>query len=273
MVSKFLFVIAMLITVSLFERTSSAQLIVAHRGASFGAPENTLAAFRLAFEQQADGIEGDFYITKDRQLVCIHDADTERTGGTKRMVADSTLAELRELEYGNWKDAKFKGEPIPTFAEVFATVPNDKWFVIELKTGPEIVPLLRDELARLNTKPQRLLIISFNEDTVCACKQQMKEIRAHWLTGYKEDRATGIWHPTEQQVLESLRRSLADGLGTQGNRRIVTTEFLHSLQAHGLKEFHVWTVDEPADARFFREHGALGITTNRPGFMREALSN
>ncbi len=115
-----------------------AQVIVGHRGASFDAPENTIAAFKLAWEQQADGIEGDFYITKDKQVVCIHDADTKRTAGKKLVVAESTLTELRELEYGKWKDAKFAGEPIPTFEEVLKVVPSGKLFVIELKVGPDI---------------------------------------------------------------------------------------------------------------------------------------
>ncbi|MDP6721144.1 MAG: glycerophosphodiester phosphodiesterase family protein, partial [Pirellulaceae bacterium] len=94
------------------------QLIVAHRGASYDAPENTLAAFRLAWRQGADGIEGDFYLTKDGQIVCIHDADTKRTAGVSRQVAKSTLAELRELDVGRWKDEEFAGERMPTLQQV-----------------------------------------------------------------------------------------------------------------------------------------------------------
>lgn len=71
----------------------SAQVIVAHRGASQDAPENTIAAFKEAWAQNADGIEGDFYVTKDQQIVCIHDANTERTAGRKLEVANSTLAD------------------------------------------------------------------------------------------------------------------------------------------------------------------------------------
>lgn len=77
-----------------------AQSIVAHRGASFDAPENTLAAFNLAWEQGADAIEGDFYLTADQQIACIHDKTTKRTAGVELKVADSTLDQLRELEYG-----------------------------------------------------------------------------------------------------------------------------------------------------------------------------
>ena len=69
--------------------------IIAHRGASHDAPENTLAAFRLAWEQGADGVEGDYYLTKDGEVVCIHDATTGRTGDRDLKVASSTLAELR----------------------------------------------------------------------------------------------------------------------------------------------------------------------------------
>lgn len=86
------------------------QLIVAHRGASYDAPENTLAAFRLAFEKDADGIEGDFYLTSDNRIVCIHDSDTERVAGKKLIVAKSTLAELKQLDVGSWKDKKWHAE-------------------------------------------------------------------------------------------------------------------------------------------------------------------
>ena len=250
----------------------SAQVIVGHRGASFDAPENTVTAFQEAWRQDADGVEGDFYVTKDQHIVCIHDADTKRTGGRKLDVATSTLAELRKLEYGSWKDQKFRGEPIPTFAEVLAVIPRGKLFVIELKTGPEIVPLLKSELLRLKPDDKDLLIIAFNQDTVLAAKQQLPGIRAHWLTGYKQDKTTGRWSPDIKEVARALKATGADGLGTQGNRDVVTPEFVKSLRDQGMKEFHVWTVDEPADARYFQSLGAVGITTNKPAFIRTALS-
>jgi glycerophosphoryl diester phosphodiesterase len=254
-----------------FAAVAQAQVIVAHRGASFDAPENTLSAFHLAWEQNADGIEGDFYFTKDKQLVCIHDADTERTGGKKLIVADSTLAELRTLRYGGWKDARFKGETLPTFADVLATVPAGKQFVIELKTGPEIVPLLKAEIARLKPKLSDLLVISFHKETVLASKRELPEIRAHLLISYKRNEFAGTWSPTRADVAKALDESGADGLGTQGNGAVVTAGFIAYLRERGMREFHVWTIDEPRDARYFRSLGAIGITTNRPGLLREAL--
>jgi glycerophosphoryl diester phosphodiesterase len=76
--------------------------IVAHRGASADAPENTLPAFELAWKQGADAIEGDFHLTRDGKIVCIHDYDTQRVSGSKRVVKDSTLDELRALDAGAW---------------------------------------------------------------------------------------------------------------------------------------------------------------------------
>src|SRR5512138_390835 len=93
--------------------------IFAHRGASAHAPENTLAAFRLALEHGADGIELDAKLTSDGQVVVIHDQTVERTTGDPGMVRDMTLAQLKALDAGSFFDSAFTREPIPTLAEVF----------------------------------------------------------------------------------------------------------------------------------------------------------
>ena len=107
--------------------------LVAHRGASRDAPENTVPAFELAWRQGADAIEGDFRLTADGRIVCMHDADGERTGGRKLAVAAATLAELRQLDVGAWKGQAWKGTPPPTLAEVLATVPPGKSVYLEVK--------------------------------------------------------------------------------------------------------------------------------------------
>ena len=250
---------------------SKAQMIVAHRGASYDAPENTLAAFRLAWEQGSDGIEGDFYLTADGKIVCIHDPDTKRTAGAKRIVEQSTLAQLRQLEYGSWKDPKWKGEAIPTFEEVFRTVPDGKTFVIELKSKKAIVPVLAAELARLQTDSIRLLIISFDQETVQACKALMPSIGAHWLTKFELDEAKSSYHPTADEITATVRRLGADGVGMRAQREVVDTAFMRQLQAGGCNEFHVWTVDSIADAKYFQQLGVVGITTNRPREIGAAI--
>ena len=107
--------------------------IVGHRGASHDAPENTLAAIRLAWEQGADAAEFDVYLSKDGKIVVIHDKDTKRVAGVDRPVVGQTLDELRRLDVGKWKAPKFAGEKLPTLNEMLATVPAGKRVFIEVK--------------------------------------------------------------------------------------------------------------------------------------------
>ncbi|MCO6042484.1 glycerophosphodiester phosphodiesterase [Aeoliella sp. ICT_H6.2] len=250
--------------------SANAQLIVAHRGASHTAPENTLAAFRLAWEEGADGIEGDFYLSADNQIVCIHDKDTERTAGKKLIVEESSLEQLRALDVGSWKDAKYKGEKIPTLAEVLETVPEGKRMIIELKSGPEIVEPLQKVLADTDVPKDKMLIIAFDADTVLLCKRKMPEIKVHWLTGYKKSQF-GAWNPSLAKVVQTLRASGADGLGSNGKPDVFNEDFILRLKSAGLGEFHVWTIDDPKVAKFYIDQGAYGITTNRPGWLRKEL--
>ncbi len=253
-------------------RFSQAQFIIAHRGASNDAPENTLAAFRLAWTQGADGIEGDYYLSRDGHVVCIHDDTTKRTAGIDLKVAESTLEDLRKLDVGRWKDRQFAGERIPTLQEVVDTVPLGKRIVIELKTGPEIVAPMQEVLQASSLKPSQVLVISFDENTIAESKRLRPDIQAHWLTGYKPKDDVGPWTPTVEQIAETVRRIGADGVGSQARRSVLSGEFIRSLNMGGVKEFHVWTVDDATDARYYQSLGAVGITTNLPGVIRAELN-
>ncbi len=269
----FIFRIVVLVsTLALASSESSlAQMITAHRGASFDAPENTIAAFELAWQQGADAIEGDFYLTADNQIVCIHDRDTLRTGGRKLIVEESILSEMQELEFGSWKNKEFNGEPIPTLAQVMATVPEGKRFVIELKSDSRMVPFLVEELSRLAPSSQSLLIISFDAASIAMCKQQLPDVEAHWLTGFKS-LPDGAWTPNAQTIIATIRSTAADGVGMQGERQVLDAKFVETLTSAGCQKFHVWTIDSADDALFFQSLGACGITTNRPAFVRFSLS-
>jgi glycerophosphoryl diester phosphodiesterase len=246
-------------------------MIVAHRGASYDAPENTLAAFRLAWEQESDGIEGDFYLTADDRIVCIHDPDTQRTAGIKRIVEESSLAELRELEYGSWKDPRWHGEQIPTLRDVWETVPDGKLFVIELKSKESIAPVLADQLRRLDDGRIRVLIISFHQETAAACKALMPATRVHWLTKFSPDEAGTNFHPNVSTVAETIKRLGVDGVGMRAQREVIDLAFAEALKRMDCREFHVWTVDSIDDARYFQTLGVMGITTNRPAHLRAAI--
>lgn len=250
-----------------------AQLIVAHRGASHDAPENTLAAFRLAWEQDADAIEGDFHVTCDNQIVCIHDKTTERTAPKhpKLTVAETTLEELRNLDVGSWKDEKYAGEAIPTLSEVLATVPAGKQIFVEVKCGPEIVPLLKPQFENSGLRDEQIVIICFNETVITEVRRRMPQYKANWLTSYKANPEKTQWAPSVDEVLESLRRTNAKGLGTNGNIDVVNDAFVKKVVDGGF-EFHVWTINDALIARRFASLGARSITTDKPAAIRQAIA-
>jgi len=97
--------------------------IIAHRGASHDAPENTLAAVNLAWQQNADAVEIDVHLSRDGQIVVIHDENTRKTAGLNKNVSEQTLAELRRLDVGRWKGRQWAGEKIPVLAEVLGALP------------------------------------------------------------------------------------------------------------------------------------------------------
>lgn len=265
-------VLTILLCLNLFSaEVSHAQFIVAHRGASHDAPENTLAAFRLAWEQHADAIEGDFYLSKDGQIVCIHDKTTKRTapGQPVLTVAKSTLRELRTLDVGGWKDKRYESERIPTLMEVLDTVPVGKRIFIEIKCGPEIVPVLKQRLKASSLKPEQIVIICFNEKVVSQSRQTMPQYKANWLTSYRQATPKSAWKPTLDDVLRTMKRSGATGLGTNGNLKVIDQAFVRAVQAAG-REFHVWTVNDVKSASTFKSLGVQSITTDRPEFLRNA---
>jgi glycerophosphoryl diester phosphodiesterase len=245
-------------------------LIVAHRGASFDAPENTLAAFRLAWQQGADGIEGDFRLTADGRIVCIHDEDTKRVGGSQLIVKASAYAQLKGLDVGTWKGDRWRGESIPTLEDVLAVLPKGRLLFAELKTGPEIVAPLAEVLNRECVAPEQIVLISFNVHVMIACKQALPRFKRHLLVDYKQE--AGSWRPTADEVIARFRQAEADGLGTQNRPQHFNEDFRGRLRAAGIEKFHVWTVDSANEAEHYRALGAWAITTNRPAELRAALA-
>jgi glycerophosphoryl diester phosphodiesterase len=245
---------------------SSAPLIVAHRGASHDAPENTLPAFKLAWQQGADAIEGDFQLTRDGRIVCIHDPDTKRVTGIKRVVKDSTLDELRALDAGAWFKPAWKGTRLPTFSEVAATVPAGRKFYIEVKCGAEILPALLRDLAASGLTADQVVVISFKAPVIRELKKQAPQFTAYWLTSF--DKQSPL-NPTAAAVVATLGEIKADGFSSSADARMDET-YIKTIRAAGF-DYHCWTVDDPQVAKRFDRLGARSITTNRPEFLRNAV--
>lgn len=244
-------------------------LIVAHRGASHLAPENTLAAFALAWELGADMIEADFFLTADGEIVCHHDRTTKRTAGHDRPVAEQTLDELKTLDVGSWKQAKWAEERIPTLEEVLQTVPAGKAIFIEIKCGPEIVPYLLRIIKASDLELKQMIVISFKEDVIAEVESTLPAIETSWISDFEE--VNGRWQPTAQEVVETARRIQADSVDVHAEAGIVDEAFVRAVRQAGLG-FHVWTVNEPALARHMIALGADSITTDRPGWLRERIT-
>ena len=241
-------------------------MIVAHRGASHDAPENTLPAFELAWKQGADAIEGDFLLTKDNQIVCIHDGSTKRLAERNMAVRGSTLKELRELDVGSWKHEKFKGTKIPTIAEVLATIPKGRKIFVEVKCGPEIIPYLVKEIGQSKLKTEQVVLICFKHEVVKAFKQAMPKNKAYWLSSFKKDKE-GVWEPSLETVLATLKDTKADGLDSHKD---IPGSAARKIMKEGY-EWHAWTVNDVATAKKLKALGIHSITTDRPGMIKGSL--
>lgn len=242
--------------------------IIAHRGASKDAPENTMAAFRLAWLQKADAIELDIHLTKDGRIVVCHDANTKKTTGVDKTIAQSTLEELRTLDAGSFKGPQWKGEKLPTLEEVLAEVPQGKQAVIEVKCGPEALPELQRVLRAWGKAPTQAAVISFKEDVCAQAKKLMPDIPVWLIVSVSKD-LVGAWKPAANNLIRKAKAAGLDGLDL-GCKSPLDPAYIRQVKAAGLKCF-VWTIDDAALARSLAAAGVDGITTNRPEWVREQL--
>lgn len=236
--------------------------IIGHRGAAFDAPENTLASFRIAWEQRADAIECDVHLSKDGRIVVIHDDNTNRTAGVNKLVADQTLADLRRLDVGSWRGSSFAGEKIPTLEEVLTAAPGDKRTFIEVKRGPEIVPELKCVFAKI--RPERVMVISFSSEVIVAAKKELPAIAACWCVDL-----TPLDVRSTTSILTRATTIGADGIDVSVSP-LITADLVHQAKSAGL-EVYVWTVNDPVEAKRLVAAGVSGITTDRPGWLREQM--
>jgi glycerophosphoryl diester phosphodiesterase len=204
----------------------------------------------------------DIRLTRDAQVVVFHDATTRRIAGVDRLVADQTLAELQALDAGAWKGAAWASEKIPTLAEVLATVPKGKRVDIEIKGGVEMLPPLEQVIAGFHAEREQLALIGFDLNTMVATKKRLPKYEAYWVVESEHSAPLA-------SLISQAKAGGLDGLDLQGtfpiDRRLVD-----EVKAAGLK-LCTWTVDDAPTARRLMDAGVDGITTNRPGWLREQL--
>ena len=264
-------------------RTATAPnpMVIAHRGSSAQAPENTVPAFQLAWEQGADAIEADFLLTKDGHIVCFHDKDTKRLAGQPLNVADANLEELRQFDVGSiqpqdseralrsWNADQYKGVRIPTSAEVFATVPAGKKVFIEIKCGPEIIdPLLR-ELASSGLTPDQVVVIAFDSALLKSLKERDPKWQTAWVCHFGK-RPNGKPRMAPAKVLRTLKEMKALALMSGGGD--VDKGLLDRIRSAGI-EHYVWTINDPKLGPTYKAQGVDAIVTDLPAEMLAALNS
>ena len=233
-------------------------LVIAHRGASGYAPENTLAAFRRAVALGANFIETDLQLSRDARFVAIHDDSVDRTTNGKGRVHDLTLPELRRLDAGSWFGSEFASEQVPTLEEILDfSKKHDVVFYLELKPGATwggehaLVGALRE-----SGEIPRTVVISFNAPIL----EKLRQIEPTLMTGllYEGD----LDRPVEKAIDVGARQ-----LAVRGD--LVTPALLADARKRDLQVV-CWTVNHPAHMRMLVEAGVDGIMSDYPDRLIEA---
>jgi glycerophosphoryl diester phosphodiesterase len=242
-------------------------LNLAHRGALREAPENTLAAFRRALELGADGFELDAKLTRDDQVVVMHDATVDRTTDGAGRVSNFTLEQLRALDAGAWFDFEFRGEPVPTLDEVFAEFGPKALINVELTNYTSSRDGLEARVVALihhHNLGRHVILSSFNPFAVRRVKRLDPSLPTAILTA--PDMA--IWF--RRVWLAPLARHEA----RHPEQREVTEAYVRECRRKGLR-IHAWARAEedetPEGVRRLARLGVDGLICNRPEVVRDAL--
>lgn len=236
------------------------QRIVAHRGASHEAPENTLAAFKRAWALGCEAVELDVRLTHDGEVVVFHDATTLRIGGRDTPVAEQTLAELRALDVGAWKHIKYKGERIPTLAEALATIPGGRAMFVEIKSGKDTAPAIAKAIKEAQPTSTSIALQGYDADALAALAAALPDAPAYWTVDPPKD-AKDQPQPYPLSIIEETKRRGFAGLAL--DYRGVTDELLAAASKADLL-VDVWTLNETALLADWSGKDVRWIETDRP---------
>ncbi len=240
-------------------------VIIAHRGSSFTAPENTLASSRLAWAQDSDAVEVDVYLTTDKQIVCLHDESTARTTGVDLKIAGASWDQVKGLDAGSWKSERYKREPIPLLESIIESIPPSKSLFIEIKTKTEIIHRL-NEIILSSGKSNQIIFICFDFDTLKSAHAAMPGIPVMWLFCESKDEITGKRPSLHPSRIKKAHEAGFDAMDVYFE--CVDPGVVAACRARGLG-LYVWTVDDPEEAGRLFKMGVDGITTNKPDLMLE----
>ena len=234
--------------------------VLAHRGASAYAPENTLAAFRLAIEQKADWLELDVQQTKDGQLVVFHDLRMERTTDGRGALRDLTLEQVKQLDAGRWYGPEFAGERVPTFEEVVALAQAQGIRIFPEVKDPRLYPGIEERVAAVISAygyEDQTIIQSFDMTSLERLRQVNPRLKLAAL----------------YTAASPLRGDPPPGVSVVGPPwELVTIDPSVVRDAHASgRQVVVWSVEGAAAVRPLLDARVDGIITSRPDVVRALL--
>lgn len=229
--------------------------IMAHRGSSAAAPENTLASVKQAIVDRADFVEIDVQETADGQVVVFHDSDFKKLAGVDLKIWDATLRDLRQIDIGSSFSSKFSDQRVPTLAQVLKTCKGKIRVNIELKYHGHNQQLEQRvvDIVEAHGMAANIVAMSLQLDAV----RKVKALRPDWKVGLLMSVSAG-----------AIRRVDADFFAV--NAAFVDSHFIQ--RAHDAdKEVYVWTVNDAPSMSLMISHGVDGIITDKPALAREVL--
>ncbi len=239
------------------QRDAAECLIVAHRGFSAIAPENTLIALRKAAEAGADACEFDVRATRDGAVVLLHDDKVDRTTDGHGSIATLTLAEVKALDAGSWKDPNYAGERIATLDEALTLLRQTQCkAVVEIKAQGIAEPVVR--AIRSTDMVDRAVVIAFNHDTVRQVHQLEPRLVCGWLCDKLPETS-----PTQQAQWLAEKVATCGARLVDANHKALSPELLTALNETGLTVW-TWTVNDAERMLQLCDGGVAGLTTDVP---------
>lgn len=245
---------------------SKSPLIIAHRGASAEAPENTLMAFLLAFMQGADAVEADVRMTGDGHLVVVHDEDTKRVSGVSLKVSKTSLEKLRALDVGRVKTRRGQGQRMPRLEEVLGMMPEEKLLLLHLKIGPDGLVRLIELLKAAGELINRVRLMSAEVEVLMAVKQAIPECGLILHCERRWTQKSDLWLPEIDMMMTVALALGAEAVAVDSRSLAAEPEMVEMMKLRGVKT-HVWTVNRAPSARRFSDLGVSGIKTDYPGHL------
>lgn len=234
--------------------------VIAHRGSSGTAPENTLVAIRRAIDVGADMVEVDVTVTADGHVILLHDETLDRTTDGEGVPTAQTLEAIRQLDAGSWFASDYAGERIPTLAEALCTVKDRILINIEIKSEAVehgVVPKVA-ELVIGHGMVDQVVVSSFSPEALSRMKTTAPEIVTASL--FNKEIHTG------RDPLEIIQEVGSRGFNISGKR--LTQEMVDRCHDHEIP-VAVYTVNEPAELRRLAAMGVDAVFTDLPDLMLE----